>query len=190
MFKVNWKANGIRFEVEEAKKDLAEELEKVNENISSFEETIATLRAANTELEVLTKQQTKQLDTLQSELKALESSGPTPRESVRMSIRPGVGTIPAPPALAPGAPPPPAPAPALTKMASPAPANRANMFDQIRGGASLKKVEQTVDDKEDLSKHYDDQNVLHILARALIARRQGVEGDKNTTANEDDGDWE
>jgi hypothetical protein len=45
---------------------------------------------------------------------------------------------------------------------------------------------------DDISKHFDDKNVLHILARALIARRQGVDGNDTVTASkpdDDDDDW-
>jgi hypothetical protein len=43
---------------------------------------------------------------------------------------------------------------------------------------------------DDISKHYDDQNVLHILARALIARRQGVDGKQTPPVKAEDSDEE
>merc|ERR1712137_1038889 len=174
-----------RFELEEARTDLTQELERSQARLAQSEDDLRQLHATHTDLEVLSRQQKDQLESLQSELASASALRSSSRQSVMPSAGGASGGPPPPP---PSAPPPP------TELAAPsaAPAT-GGLFAEIRGGKNLKKVEETEkNDPEDLSKHYDDQNVLHVLARALIARRKGVDGDKNSAPSltQDEDDWD
>jgi len=95
-------------------------------------------------------------------------------------------------------PPPPAPKPSVpnppreisrenSKSSIPEPPTKQALFDQIKGPSKLKHVdpqtmkEQTID--------ANDQNVLNIIAKALIERRQHIKDDNEDVEDENLDDW-
>eukprot|EP01119_Soliformovum_irregulare_P014617 TRINITY_DN4003_c0_g1_i5.p1 TRINITY_DN4003_c0_g1~~TRINITY_DN4003_c0_g1_i5.p1 ORF type:complete len:133 (+),score=60.81 TRINITY_DN4003_c0_g1_i5:150-548(+) len=126
---------------------------------------------------------------------------PPPLSDEALPPPPSPSTLP-PPSMDDAPPPPPPPAFAapevkplvITKSDKPMPPAqpdaRSQLLDAIRGPAKLKHV--TEDQKKPLdSVDADDQNVLNILAKALIARRQHIDKKVEEHADEDENleDW-
>ena len=95
---------------------------------------------------------------------------------------------------APAAPPPPVAAPAAPSLPSQAPAaskggGAADLLSQIRGGVSLKKMDEAADTQTSLNTlTRDDKNDLtNILSRAIMEHRRNLKEEEEQT---DEDDWD
>ena len=106
--------------------------------------------------------------------------------------------VPAPPAAPDAPPPPPSGAPVPKALPTPpkkkkekesaAPASRDAILDNIKKGHKLRHVSEEEKQKPDLN--LNDQNVLNLIAKALIDRRNVIKDDQEDEAEDDNlEDW-
>ena len=132
----------LRFRLEEVRGDLLAELERATLSLTQLESGLSSLRSSRTELEVQNKQQKEKIESLQLECNALKVKV----TSNRTSIFPTAKT-PSNPSISIKAPPPPPPPignsslPPIVLSKEESQKANPDIFVEIRGGKSLKRVE-------------------------------------------------